>query len=55
VSFAHAVLPEELEWLRIIDLRIADASVDLLLTRHAHDVAITVLRRDGNVEIVAVK
>jgi glycogen debranching enzyme len=55
VSFAHAVLPEQLESVRILDLPVADARVDLLLTRHAHDVGITVLRRDGDVEIVAVK
>ena len=55
VSFAHSVLPEQLDAVRILDLRVADARVDLLLTRHAHDVGITVLRRDGDVEIVAVK
>jgi glycogen debranching enzyme len=55
VSFVRGILPAELEWLRIVNLRIVDASVDLLLTRHAHDVGITVLRREGDVEVVAVK
>ena len=55
VSFVRGILPAELEWLRIVNLRVVDASVDLLLTRHAHDVGITVLRRDGDVEVVAVK
>ena len=55
VSFGHAVLPEDLDWLRIVNLRVAGARVDLLLTRHPHDVGITVLRRDGDVEVVAVK
>jgi glycogen debranching enzyme len=55
VSFVRGILPAELEWLRIVNLRVVDASVDLLLTRHAHDVGITVLRREGDVEVVAVK
>lgn len=55
VSFSRAALPETLEWLRIANLSIAGASVDLLLTRHAYDVGVTVLRRDGDVEIVSVK
>ena len=55
VSFTRGVLPEELEWLRIVNLRISDARVDLLLTRHAHDVGLTVLRRDGDVEVVVIK
>jgi hypothetical protein len=49
------VLPESLEWIRLTNLRVADASVDLLLTRQTHDVGIRVLRRTGGLEIVAVK
>ncbi len=55
VSFIRTLLPPELEWVRIMNLRVADASVDLLLRRHPHDVGITVLRREGDVEVVAVK
>ena len=55
VSFAHAVLPEEIDWLRIINLTVGSASVDLLLTRHTHDVGVTVLRRSGPIEIIAIK
>ena len=55
VSFTHAVLPDELDSLRIANLRIADATLDLLLTRHAHDAGLTVLRRDGDVEVVVIK
>ena len=55
VSFARAMLPEDVDWIRLMNLRIADASIDLLLTRHPHDVGITVLRRDGDVEVVATK
>jgi glycogen debranching enzyme len=55
VSFTRAVLPEEIEWLRILNLEVGPASVDLLLTRHPYDVGVTVLRRDGDVAIVAEK
>ena len=55
IAFRRSVLPEQLDTVRVLDLRVGDARVDLLLTRHPHDVGITVLRRDGDVEIVAVK
>jgi glycogen debranching enzyme len=55
VSFVRTVLPEHLDWVRVNNLRIGDASLDLLLTRQAHDVGISVLRREGDVEVVAVK
>jgi glycogen debranching enzyme len=55
LSFAQSRLPEQVEWVRIHDLRVGEAHVDLLLTRHPHDVGITVLQRRGDVEIVALK
>src|SRR5688572_20354945 len=55
VTFTHAVLPEEIDWLRIINLTVGTATVDLLLTRHPFDVGVTVLRRDGPVAIIAAK
>jgi len=55
VSFTCAVLPESIEALRIINLQVGDASVDLLLTQHAHDIGITVQRRDGQLEVAAMK
>ena len=55
VSFTRAALPEDIDWLRIVNLSVGPASVDLLLTRHAYDVGVTVLRREGEVEILAAK
>jgi glycogen debranching enzyme len=52
LSFDRPLLPESIDWLRITNLTVGTASVDLLLTRHAHDVAVTVLRRDGDLQIV---
>jgi glycogen debranching enzyme len=55
LTFSKATLPESIDWLRIENLALGDASVDLLLTRHPHDVGVTVLRREGGLEIVALK
>jgi glycogen debranching enzyme len=55
LSLHRAVLPDTLDWIRITNLTIADATLDLQLTRHPFDVSITVLRREGDVEIVSVK
>ncbi len=55
VWLRQSVLPECLDWLRLTNLSVAGATVDLLLTRHTHDVGVTVLRREGDLEIVAVK
>jgi hypothetical protein len=55
VSLSRAVLPDTIEWLQLTNLSIGEASIDLLLTRHPHDVGVTVRRRDGDIEILAVK
>ena len=55
IVFDRALLPEFLPWVRISNLQVGDATVDLLLERHPYDVGIQVLRRSGDVRIVAVK
>ena len=55
LSFSQPVLPPFLEQIEIKNLRIGDAVVDLSLERHAQDVSINVLRRDGRVRIVVTK
>jgi glycogen debranching enzyme len=55
VSFLHPVLPDGIDSLQIADLRVAGSRVDLLLTRHTDDVALTVLNREGDLELVVVK
>jgi hypothetical protein len=39
----------------VSNLRVGGSVVDLQLQRHAHDVGLTVLRRQGDVEIIAFK
>jgi glycogen debranching enzyme len=55
ISFSHAALPDTIEWVRIVNLTVGSATIDLLLTRHVHDVGVTVLRRSGDVQVLAVK
>jgi glycogen debranching enzyme len=55
ISFTRAALPDNVEWLQLSNLRIGQARVDLLIQHHPHDVGITVLSREGDVEIVTVK
>jgi glycogen debranching enzyme len=55
VWFRRAMLPETIDWIRLSNLSVLDAKVDLLVTRHAHDVGIEVLRREGDIEILTVK
>ena len=55
ITFFRATLPESLDRLALTNLTVGDARVDLLLERHANDVAVSVLKRDGDVEVAAVK
>jgi glycogen debranching enzyme len=55
LTFVRTMLPESIDWLRLSNLRVGRARVDLLLERHPHDVGLTVLRREGDLEIVSVK
>jgi glycogen debranching enzyme len=54
VSFIRPLLPRFLEEVRIGDLAVGDARVDLLCQRHEHDVSVRVLRREGDPDIVIV-
>jgi glycogen debranching enzyme len=55
VRFSRGRLPEFLEEVRVLNLRVQDVTIDLRLERHHDDVAITVLRREGDVQVVAIK
>ncbi len=55
VIFRRALLPEFLPNVRLRDLKVGNASVDLQLQRHPYSVGITVLRRQENLEIMSLK
>ncbi len=52
IRFCNPTLPPHLNEVTIENLRVADASVDLLIRRHQEGIAVEVLRREGNVEVV---
>jgi hypothetical protein len=55
VQLAYAALPEEIDWLQMHNLAAGGNEVDLLVSRHGQDVAVTVMRRQGELEIVVTK
>jgi glycogen debranching enzyme len=55
VTFGEPLLPEFLQWVNIRGLRVGQARVDLMLQRHASDVGVNVLRREGDVRVVVSK
>jgi glycogen debranching enzyme len=55
VCFVRPHLPPSLQELRIHNLEVGDGTVDLLFVRHESDVSLTVLRREGNVQILVIK
>jgi glycogen debranching enzyme len=55
ITFTRPRLPEFLKEVRLHNLRVGPDSVDLLLHRHDRDVGITVVRRTGPVEVIAIK
>jgi len=55
ICFTRSQLPPSLGELRIHNLEVAGATVDLLLVRYEHDVGVNVLRREGDLQILVVK
>jgi len=53
--FERSQLPDFLPWVRITDLKVGDATVDLLFERHEFDVGIRVLKRSGELQIISIK
>ena len=51
VQFEHPLLPEFLRELQICNIRVGDGSIDLAFQRHANDVSINVLRKEGDVHV----
>jgi len=55
IYLRYPALPEAIEHVRIRNLKIGGASVDLAFERHAETVLVDVLRRTGDVEIVSLR
>jgi len=55
IYLRHAALPEAMPEIRIRNLRVGDASVDLFFRRYQDIVGVQILRRSGDLEIVSFK
>jgi glycogen debranching enzyme len=55
ISFYYPLLPQSLQQIEITNLRVGTATVDLRLDRHGRDVGVTILDRDGEVEVAVKK
>jgi glycogen debranching enzyme len=55
ISLMTPRFPSALGELRIHNLQVGEASVDLLLVRQEHSTGVNVLRREGDVQILVVK
>jgi hypothetical protein len=55
IHFSYPLLPPFLQAVQIRNLQVGQASVDLFIRRHAHDVSVNIDRRQGNVEVLTVK
>jgi glycogen debranching enzyme len=51
----YSALPEALQYVRIRNIQVGDASVDLAFERHAENVGVNILRRQGELEVIATK
>jgi glycogen debranching enzyme len=51
----HSKLPESLEQVRIENLRVGNACVDLEFERYAETVGVNIVRRSGHLEIIALR
>ena len=52
ISFDHPALPLAVDQVQIHNLKVVDATVDLLIHRHGEGVAVEVLRRRGEIEVL---
>ncbi len=48
------LLPDYLDWLQIKNMRVGDAVLDLGFSRHDRDVAVNVLRKEGDVDVAVI-
>jgi hypothetical protein len=51
----HSALPEKLKQVVLRNLKVGDACVDLSFERYSETVGVDILRRTGEVEIVAMR
>ncbi|MGC2615225.1 MAG: hypothetical protein WA354_14420, partial [Terracidiphilus sp.] len=51
----HSALPDKLQQIQVSNLKIGNGSVDLSFERFADSVSVNIIRRSGDIEIVAIR
>jgi glycogen debranching enzyme len=54
IQLCYPALPEALQTVRIKNLQVGDATIDLAFERQSQSVGVDILRREGDVQILAV-
>jgi glycogen debranching enzyme len=55
LRFRHSAMPEAIDRLELTGLHVGPATVDLVMDRQPHGVGVRIVRRHGELEVVAVK
>jgi glycogen debranching enzyme len=55
IQLNNTALPEAIPSVRIRNIQVGAATVDLEFERHAHAAGVNILRRQGDVEVIAIK
>ncbi len=55
VAFRHPRLPESLDWVRLSNVGVGAARLDVLCERRGHDVGVSILRRAGDIAVATEK
>lgn len=55
ITFKEPILPKVIETLTLRHIRVGGAEIDITLHNHEHDVGITVIRKQGDVEVVTIR
>jgi hypothetical protein len=54
MRFLHPVLPQFLDRLRLVDVQVGDAVVDVLFERHDRELGVKVIRKRGDLDVSVV-
>jgi hypothetical protein len=52
ITFDRPHLPEFIREIRLCEIQVGQAKIDLLLERYQHDVGITILRKTGQIAVM---
>jgi glycogen debranching enzyme len=54
LRFQHPVMPQYLHWIEFHNVPVGDGRLDLMVRRHAEDVSVSVLHKEGDIEVAVI-